>query len=277
MTNPVGPRADGYESTFDGFDSPLMRQIRREAYGEDVGQHSWVGAEELRDDARRLRLSPSSRLLDLGCGPCGPLTFVIAATGCRGTGVELSPSALRAGRARSAELQVEARLTTRELDLNEPLPFGAGSFDAAMSLDVVLHLRDRSKLFAEVRRTLSPGARFLFTDAGVVTGAVSSEEVRRRSLHGYTQFVAHGWNERLLEAAGFRLLETEDRTSSVFRNARGRLAAMEKHWTELERGSGAADLPGVLEYLRTVIEVSRRRALSRIMYLAESPPGGEGE
>jgi SAM-dependent methyltransferase len=252
-----------------------MRQIRREAYGEDVGQHSWVGAGELRDDAGRLRLSSSSRLLDLGCGPCGPLTFIIAATGCRGTGVELSRSALSVGRARSTELEVESRLTTRELDLNEPLPFGAGAFDAAMSLDVVLHLRDRSKLFAEVARILSPGARFLFTDAGIVTGAVSGEEVRRRSLHGYTQFVAPGWNERLLEAAGFRLLETEDRTSSVLRNARGRLEAMEKHRAELERAAGAADLPGVLEYLRTVIALSRRRALSRIMYLAESP-GGEG-
>jgi hypothetical protein len=38
----------GYEATYREFDSPLMRQIRREAYGEDIGQHSWVGAAELR-------------------------------------------------------------------------------------------------------------------------------------------------------------------------------------------------------------------------------------
>jgi SAM-dependent methyltransferase len=189
--------------------------------------------------------------------------------------VDASPSALRAGRARGAELDVEARLTVREADLNEPLPFGPGSFDAAMSLDVVLHLQDRSKLFADVAGILSAGARFLFTDAGVVTGAVSSDEVRRRSLHGYTQFVAPGWNERGLEAAGFRLLETEDRTPSVLRNAQGRLAAMEKHRAELERTSGEADLPGVVEYLRTIIELSRRRALSRIMYLAQWPGRGE--
>ena len=45
-------RADGYESFYREFDSPLMRQIRREAYGEDIGQHSWVGADELRGDIR---------------------------------------------------------------------------------------------------------------------------------------------------------------------------------------------------------------------------------
>jgi SAM-dependent methyltransferase len=202
--------ADGYEAFYRAFDSPLMRQIRREAYGEDIGQHSWVGADELREDASRLKLTRSSRLLDLGCGPCGPLTFVIAATGCRGTGLELSPSALEVGGARAAELSIVELLTTREADLNEPLPFESNSFDAAMSLDVVLHLRDRSKVFSEVARLLPAGGRFLFTDAGVLTGAVSNEEVRKRSAHGYTQFVAAGWNERLLEAAGLQLLETEN-------------------------------------------------------------------
>jgi len=69
------PRADRYESFYRAFDAPLMRQIRREAYGEDIGQHSWVGADELRHDARRL---------GLGSGPCGPLTFLISNFGCAG-------------------------------------------------------------------------------------------------------------------------------------------------------------------------------------------------
>ena len=269
-------RADGYESFYRAFDSPLMRQIRREAYGEDIGQHSWVGADELREDASRLKLTRSSRLLDLGCGPCGPLTFVIAATGCRGMGLELSPSALEVGCARAAELSIVELLTTREADLNEPLPFEPNSFDAAMSLDVVLHLRDRSKVFSEVARLLPAGGRFLFTDAGVLTGAVSNEEVRKRSAHGYTQFVAAGWNERLLEAAGLQLLETENRTKSVLRNSSGRLAAMQAHQAELENALGSSAFEGQRDYLETVIELSRRGAVSRIMYLAEAHAPGAG-
>ena len=269
MNSSKEPPPDGYESAYREFDSPLMRQLRREAYGEDVGQNSWVGADELRADILRLELSPSRRLLDLGCGPCGPLTFILAAVGCSGTGVELSASALRVGRARAASLGVDALLSVREADLNEPLPFAPRSFDAVMSLDVVLHLRDRSKLFHEVARLLSPGGRFLFTDAGVVTGSVSNEEVRKRSLHGTTQFVAAGWNETLLQSAGFRLIETENRTMSVLKNARGRLAAMEAHRAELEQVSSAADLGGQQDYLETVVEISRRGAVSRMMFLAE--------
>ncbi len=181
----------------------------------------------------------------------------------------LSPSALRVGRARATSLGVDALLSVQEADLNEPLPFERGSFDAAMSLDVVLHLRDRSKLFHEVSRQLRPGGRFLFTDAGVVTGPVTNEEVRKRSLHGYTQFVAAGWNERLLETAGFRLIETENRTMSVLKNASGRLAARQAHRAELERVSSAADFESQEDYLETVVELSRRGAVSRVMYLAE--------
>jgi hypothetical protein len=64
-----------------------MRQLRREAYGKDIGQHSWVTAEELEGDISRLRLSRASRFLDLGCGPGGPLAFIAGQVGCRGSGV----------------------------------------------------------------------------------------------------------------------------------------------------------------------------------------------
>ena len=58
MTAATDSPEDGYESFYRDFDSPLMREIRREAYGEDIGQHSWVGAAELRCDAMRLGLGP---------------------------------------------------------------------------------------------------------------------------------------------------------------------------------------------------------------------------
>ena len=263
-------RADKYESFYREFDSPLMRKLRREAYGEDIGQHSWVSADELRKDAQRLGLTPSHRLLDLGCGPCGPLTFLIAITRCQGTGVELSASALQVGLKRAAELGVESLLSVHEHDLNDPLPFEPGSFDAVVSLDVILHLRDRARLFEVVARLLSTGGRFLFTDAGVVTGPISNEDVRKRSVHGYTQFVLAGWNEQLLASAGLRLIEIEDRTMSVLKNAAGRLAAMHAHRAELEQLSGASSVLDQQHYLETLIDLSRRKAVSRFMYLAEA-------
>ncbi len=157
MSAPKSSGSDRYDAFYRGFDSSLMRQIRREAYGEDIGQHSWVTAEELRFDVRRLGLSPSSRLLDLGCGPCGPLTFVLETVACRGTGIDASPSALRVGRERADALGVGALFSAVKGDLNEPLPFELGLFDAVISLDVVLHVQSSWQVPLAGRRRVAGG------------------------------------------------------------------------------------------------------------------------
>ena len=268
--------ADEYEAFDREFDSPLMRQIRLEAYGEDIGQHSWVSAAELREDAHRLRLSQATRLLDLGSGPCGPITFLMAQSGCSGVAVELSPAAIRVGHTRATSLAVQDRFAGVVADLNDPLPQELGPFDAALAIDVVLHLQDRSALYRQLRERVAPGGRVLITDAGVVTGPISSAEVRRRSVHGYTQFVPAGWNEQRLMDAGLRVLEVEDRTASVVRNASGRLSALRNHRDELQSRSGVASFDTQVEYVSTVADLASRRALSRFMYLAEPERGNAG-
>ena len=190
--------------------------------------------------------------------------------GCRGTGADFSRSALQVGRARAAALGVDGLVSFAQVDLNRPLPFQSQSFDAAISFDVVLHIRDRLRLFREVARLLRPGGRLIFTDAGVLTGAISNEDVRRRSVHGESYFVPAGWNDRLLAEAGLHLIETEDRTARVQRNAGGRLHAMLAHRDELERQSGAGELERYLLYLETVLAISRTGVLSRLMFVAEA-------
>jgi SAM-dependent methyltransferase len=258
-----------YDALYEQFDAPVMRAVRRDAYGEDIGQHSWVTAQEMRTDIVRLQISAASHIVDLGCGPCGPLTFILANVGCTGTGVELSAAAIDAGRTRARALDVETRLTLHQSDLDEPLPFGSSAFDAATAFDVVVHLRDRAHFFREVARVLRPRGRFLFTDACVVTAAISNDEIAARSAHGVTHFVPPGFNEQGLEAAGFTIIESEDRTASVLENANGRLGAMHAHRSDLAREIGSAAVESQCVYLETVMELSGRGALSRRLYLAQ--------
>ena len=258
-----------YDKLYENFDSPLMRQLRSEAYGKDIGQHSWVTAEELLADISRLKLSPESRLLDLGCGPAGPLTFIAAQTKCTAVGLDVSANAIDAARARAASLQLAERITVQQADLNEALPFTAAFFHAVLSIDVILHLRDRAAVFREVFRVLAPGGTFLFTDAGVITGPVSSEEIQRRTPHGYAQFVPPGINEQLLEAAGFQVTESTDLTHTMIKSSAGRLAARESRRFELETLEGRSTFERQQQYLQTVQALAERAALSRFMYIAE--------
>ena len=202
-------------------------------------------------------------------GSCGPLTFLIAQSGCLGVGLELSASAIEVGRRRAATLNVEKRFSAHVADLNDPLPHNLGPFHAVLAIDIVLHLQDRKALFRQVAAALAPGGRFLLTDAAVVTGAISNEEIRMRSIHGYTQFVPSGWNEARLESAGFRLLEREKRTPSVVRNAGGRVRALRNHRDELQQLTGVASFDRQIEYVATVEALAARGALSRFMYLVE--------
>lgn len=246
-----------------------MRQIRSEAYGDDVGQHSWVTKHELESGVGRLQLTNASRLLDLGCGPGGALAFIVGMAGCHGTGIDVSDPAIAAARRRASSLGLNSKLSFREADLNQPLPFPEASFEAAICLDVILHVRDRTAVFREISRILVPGGRFLFTDAGVVTGMVSADEFRIRASRGYTQFVPPGVNERCLQDAGLQLLVVTDGTTGLLQTAKGRLNARLAHESELKKMEGA-NFEGEQQYLAAVIELCQRRALSRMTYLAQA-------
>jgi SAM-dependent methyltransferase len=269
MANPTDPEDQGYDNLYEEFDSPLKRQLRHEAYGEDIGQHSWVTTDELQEDIPRLMLSRASRLLDLGCGPGGPLTFVVGQIGCEGCGIDVSAKAIAAGRARAASFGLERLVSFRACDLNQPVPYRDHTFHAVMSLDVILHLRDRLSAFREVFRVLTPDGKYLFTDAGIITGAISDEEIRLRAVHGHTQLVPSGFNEKMLELAGFRVIDRKDRTASLLKTAKGRLNARLGHREELELFEGNSNFLRQQRYHETVIDLSNRGAVSRFMYLAE--------
>ncbi len=263
------PPETGYDPSYARFDSALMRALREEAYGEDIGQHSWVSADELRSDIPRLGLSPASRLLDLGCGPGGPLVFLISACGCLGTDIDLSAAAIEAARRRGESAGVAARLALLQADLNRGLRGRDESFGAAVALDVILHVADRLAVFREIARVLKPGGRLLFTDAGVLTGSISSDEVAARAVHGPIQLCPSGFNERALQENGFTPLAPEDRTASLIRNASGRLSARAGRRDELTALEGSGGFERQQQYLRAVVMLSQRGALARRMYLAE--------
>lgn len=261
--------AKGYDSTYKEFDTPLQQKIRTEAYGADIGQHSWVAVPELQEVIQVINLSSSDALLDFGCGPCGPLTFLVNATRCKGFGVDISIPALEVGNNRADRMGISSLIQLKEVDGNEPIPFKDRTFNKVVSFDVVLHLKNRDKAFHEIARVLAPKGQFLFTDAGIVTGALSNEEIKLRSINGFTQFVPNGLNEDLLRNCGFHILQQQDRTDGVIANASGRIKARNNYRRELLSIEGEVKFEQQQKYLETVVNLAERKALSRISYLTE--------
>ncbi len=265
MTAPVNL----YDNVYADFASDAERAVRREAYGEDLGQSSWLTVEEWLGFADQLGAGPGAEVLEVGSGSGGPAVYLAAARGCRVTGVDLNEHGVRNARALAESKGVAQRTRFEAVDASRPLPFADGSFDAVISNDAMCHIANRAAVLRDWHRLLKPGGRALFTDAMVVTGPVSHEELAVRSSIGFYLFVPPDANEAMLCEAGFTVLAVQDVTGNAAEVASRWHAARARHRAALVAREGEANFEGLQRFLRCVHALSVERRLSRFAYLAE--------
>lgn len=257
---------DHYDANYGHFASSLYEAIRREAYGEDLGQNSWLRAPELRRFADWLQLGPDSRLLDVACGSGGPALRIARTTGCRVVGIDSHDQAIANARALGHDLT--ERATFERLDANQALPFPESSFEAVICIDAVNHFPERQSVFSEWTRILKPGGRLVVTDPLVVTGILTPEEKKARSPTGFYLFVPPGEDERLLRTVGLEVLKVEDLTEAVVEIARGRRKARESRAARLREIEGDATFEKQQEFLHIAASLAAEGRLSRFAFLA---------
>ena len=262
---------DLYDNVYGDFASDAEATVRRETYGEDMGQSSWLTAREWLGFADQLGVGAGSEVLEVGSGSGGPAVYLALARGCRVTGVDINEHGVRNAAELARARGVEDRTDFRAVDASRPLPFPPAAFDAVLSNDAMCHIGDRGAVLADWHRVLRPGGRILFTDAMVVTGMVSSEELATRSSIGFYLFVPPGENERLLERAGFIVVGVEDLTVGAEQVARRWHDARARQQVALVAREGQANFGGLQRFLWCVHTLSAERRLSRFAYLAEKP------
>ena len=122
--------ADHYGAQYRDFADDVYAEFRRAAFGQDVGQNSWLTVDELERFGVQLQLGSSSRLLDVGCGSGGPALHLARATGCQVVGVELYEEAVASGNRGAHKAGLEEEVTFVQADASGALPFEEGEFDA---------------------------------------------------------------------------------------------------------------------------------------------------
>jgi SAM-dependent methyltransferase len=267
----MGGTVDLYDNAYGHYEADVYRDVRVEAYGQDLGQTGWTTTEESEEIPRRLRLNVGSRALEVGCGSGRYALQVAASTGCRITGVDINAAGVANAHHLAAGQNLSKQAEFQVMDASQALPFGGGAFDAVFSNDVLCHIPGRLGLLREIFRVLKPGGRLLFSDALVIGGVISHEELAKRSSIGYYLFSPPGENERLLREAGFGRVEANDTTASAAEIAERWHNARQKRCEALVAMEGTGNFEGLQKFLSTVATLTRERRLLRILYFTEKP------
>src|SRR6266568_3295492 len=131
------PPAGHYNANYGNFQTELYAQIRREAFGEDIGQNSWLTADEQDRFLEWLDLSPGKTLLDAACGAGGPALRIASTVGCSVVGVDAHEQAVTTATSLATQRGLADRAEFLTMDATGPLPFSDGSFDAITCIDAI--------------------------------------------------------------------------------------------------------------------------------------------
>jgi len=271
MPGKADSRVRHYDANYGNFQTELYAEIRREAFGEDIGQSSWITADEQDRFLGLLELSPGKRLLDVACGSGGPALRIATKTGCSVVGIDMHEDAVSTANSLAAHDGLSDRAEFRVANAAEPLPFPDAFFDAITCIDAINHLPDRPRVLSDWARLLKPGGRLLFTDPITVTGPLTNHEIAVRGSIGFFLFVPLDYDRTVIAQCGLRLLVCEDVTANMAEMAERRGAARASRSHLLREIEGAETYDGQQTLFAIAARIAKERRLSRFLYVVERP------
>ena len=185
----------------------------------------------------------ADQLIEIGCG-VGAQTSILLRyfPDLHVTGVDRSKENLeRAESYLATQPWATSRYTLRHGDA-EYLPFEAATFDAAFVCWILEHVAEPMRVLSEARRVLRPGAPIVCTE--VMNATFFVDPYSPHTLDFWRAFNDHqlaiGGDpfvgaklDNLLQAVGFRDVQTTVKTFHLDNRAPGERAEMLAYWTEL--------------------------------------------
>ena len=151
----MAKRIDLFDSTYSHFTKQVLETVRKETFGQDIGQNSWTTVEEYDRFISWLDLRPEHHVLEVASGSGRPARYLANKVSCRVTGIDANEAGVGTASLSVANSNEADRITFEVADANSPLPFKDNSFDALLCMDSMNHFPDRLKVFKEWRRVFA--------------------------------------------------------------------------------------------------------------------------
>ncbi len=161
----------------------------------------------------RLRLTPESRVLEVGCGVGDFTRDLQSAVGPSGAVVGLDFSAVMLNTARARDASTLPHYCLADATR---LPFAPTSFDALTAERVFIHLTEPRRAIEELTRVARPGARVALFEPDFNTMAIDGgvPDVTRKIVSLYVGRIANPGGVRdlpdMLRASGFEEITVEE-------------------------------------------------------------------
>jgi len=159
----------------------------------------------------KMNLSGKEHVLDIGSGIGGTARTIATQTGCKVSGIDLTPEYVEVAETLTRLTRLEDKADFQAASALS-MPFEDKTFDAAITIHVAMNIKDREALYREVARVCKPGAVFCVFDIMKVGKEPITFPMPWAQSAQSSHLVTREEMGELLKTAGFEIEEVEDRT-----------------------------------------------------------------
>ncbi len=245
---------------------PAVKALERDVLGSDYGGTSWTTKRQADDALAALNLNRESSLLEVGSGAGWPSLYLSDQSGCDATLLDMPLNALEHAAQRAAADDIDGQVTFVNGN-GAALPFADASFDKLSHFDVLCCLPEKLEMLCECRRVATDDARMHFSVIRPAHGL--SEDDHRRALKTGPPFVdVPGGYRPLLDASGWKVLQTIDITQEFGDTIEKLIAGLKANTPELQEAYGADELRESWLLNEEQLDIVRANKLQRFVYIA---------
>jgi ubiquinone/menaquinone biosynthesis C-methylase UbiE len=191
------------------------------------------GAAATREMMALLKPTPDQHLLDIGSGIGGPARLLASAAGVKITGIDLTQEFCDVAEMLTEKTGLSGLVSFQQGNALD-LPFDDAGFDGAYTHNVTMNIPDKASFYAEACRVVKPGGLFVTTGLSEGPDGPPFFPVPWAKVPEDSHLVSPEETRRLLEEAGFEVVELIDRTGSML------------EYYERNRQKAAAEGPPIL-------------------------------